>query len=698
MKKSLIVLQDGYKECGAASLLSIVKYYHGNVSISKLIDLTHTDHNGTNFYHLKSAANEIGLDGVGYHVDDIDMLRHINKPFICQLVHSNYEHFIVVYKIRKKDIIVMDPASGERKIIIHDFQKLWTGYIMIFSPRKKLMIYQDKKYLNDMIIDTLKKNKAIVFDILLLSIIFMLVSFIITLYFQIVLDYILDTTHNNLLIITFFFFIVALVKAISSFFRNELFIFLNQKIDCSLLLNTFRKILLLPYNYYKNRTTGEIISRVNDLIVTKNLIDKIVLAVCLDLLIFITFSIILLLRNKIMSFFLMLIILMYILIFYLFQPRLKKEIEISQINSAKVNSYLVEMISGYETIKNMHLESIVNRRMEDIYLKALYDQFRYDTTSNLEMFLKDIISYIGILLLQFIGFYFVMNHKMSFSNFLTFTFLANYVLDPVKNMLDLNKEYYFTKNSLKRANHLFEVEEENFEKGEKRLLKGNIIVQHLSFYYREEQKVLEDVCFRLKSGEKMVILGSSGSGKSTIFKILLKYYTIGRNLIYLDNMDLNDYTVSNIREQISCISQNEILFHDTIRNNIVFGRNIIEEEFNRITEITYINQFVQSLFLGYDTELEENGLNLSGGQKQRIILARMLLSKSPIMLIDEGLNAIDVNLERKILKNIFSNFIDKTFIVVSHRKENIDLFQHVIELNNGRIKYLSHQKGDEIYD
>ena len=685
MKKSLIVLQDGYKECGSACLLSIIRYYHGNISMSRLVELTNTTAEGTNFYNLKLAASSLGLDSVGYQVDDIDSLREIHQPFICQIIFCQREHFVVVYGFHKNKIIIMDPSIGERIMNIDEFKTYWTGYIMIFSPVKKLIQYKDEKYLNQIICQVLKKNKRIVFDIILLAIIFMFVSFVYTLYFEVMLDKVIYTTSYYLLVITFFFTILLLVKCISNFFRNELLIMLNQKLDCSILLDTFQRILLLPYNYYKNRTTGEIVSRINDLVYVKNVFNKIILTVCLDFIILISFSIIIMIRYFQLFLFLMLIILIYVILFYVFRSKLKKCTEISQEDSAKLNSYLIETISGYETIKNIHLESIVNSQLNHLYITSLHHHFIYENFSNLELFLKDIISYLGLLLIQFLGFSLVMKGTMSIGTLLTFTFLANYVLDPIRNILDLNREYFYVANSIKRANHLFEVNGENFDKHTHYSLDGEIIAKRLFFGYRNGENILDDVSFHIEKGEKVMIIGSSGSGKSTILKLFLKYYLPKRDTIYFGDMDINDFSISNVRDNISCMFHNEIIYNDTIRNNIVFHREVSDDEFQEVVHLTCVDDIVKTMFLGYDTRLEENGSNLSGGQRQRIILARMLLKPGQIILIDEGLNAMDVNLERKILKNLFYKYHDKTIIIVSHRMENLDLFDHFIKFSSGHI-------------
>ena len=685
MKKSLIVLQDGYKECGSACLLSIIRYYHGNISMSRLVELTNTTMEGTNFYNLKIAASSLGLDSAGYQVEDINFLKEINKPFICQFIYCNREHFVVVYGLRRNKVVVMDPSVGERIINIDEFKECWTGYIMIFSPVKKLIQYKENKYLNQIICRVLNQNKRIVFDIILLAVIFMVVSFIYTLYFEVMLDKVIYTTSYHLLIVTFFFTILLLVKCVTSFFRNELLIILNQKLDCSILLDTFQKILLLPYNYYKNRTTGEIVSRINDLIYVKNVLNKIILTVCLDFIILISFSVVIMIRYFQLFIFLMLIILIYVVLFYVFRSRLKRCTEISQEDSAKLNSYLIETISGYETVKNIHLESIVKSRLDHLYITSLHHHFIYENFGNLELFLKDLISYLGLLLIQFLGFSLVMKGSMSIGTLLTFTFLSNYVLDPVRNILDLNKEYFYIVNSIKRVNHLFEVDDEDFNKNTHYSVNRDISVKNLFFGYRDEENILNDVSFHINYGEKVMIVGSSGSGKSTILKLFLKYYLPKRDVIYFGDTDINDFSISNVREEVSCMFHNEIIYNDTIKNNIIFNRKVSDAEFQDIVRITCVDDIVKTMFLGYDTRLEENGCNLSGGQRQRIILARMLLKPSNMILIDEGLNAMDVNLERKILKNLFYKYRNKTIIIVSHRVENLDLFDHFIRLSSGHV-------------
>lgn len=211
-------------------------------------------------------------------------------------------------------------------------------------------------------------------------------------------------------------------------------------------------------------------------------------------------------------------------------------------------------------------------------------------------------------------------------------------------------------------------------------IKGNIKIKNLSLELNNKN-IINNLNLNITEGQKLMIIGKSGSGKSTLFKILMKYYKINRNQIYINDIDYNDYKTSN---GIKYISQQEILFTDTLYNNVNLDNDDLDK-FLEIARICKLDEIIKEENTGYNMLIEENGFNISGGQKQRIILARALMQQFNILLIDEGLNQVDINLERKILKNMFKRFKDKTIIVISHRLENMDLFDQVVELNDGKI-------------
>lgn len=375
---------------------------------------------------------------------------------------------------------------------------------------------------------------------------------------------------------------------------------------------------------------------------------------------------------------------------------IKKYTNINQENNAKINSQMVELINGFETIKNLSLENIMYQNFSELYTKSLHDVYIYDNINNYEFIIKELITYLTLLLTEFIGFYFVLHNTLTIGEIIIFTSLTPYFMSPIRSVIDLSKEYFYAINSLKRANNLLEIKSDDLNTKTTFTLNGNINIKNLSFSYNNYDKVLKGININIAKGDKILILGNSGSGKSTIIKILSKYYTPRRDSIYIDGTDINDISISNLKDNITTISQEEIIFNDTIKNNIILNRKISDNKFIKICRELCIDEFVKNSPMGYNTKLEENGQNISGGQRQRIILARALLKNSNILLIDEGLNAIDINLERKILKTIFEKYQDKTIIIVSHRLENMDLYKKVINLKDGKIDKIANlpKEGD----
>ena len=271
--------------------------------------------------------------------------------------------------------------------------------------------------------------------------------------------------------------------------------------------------------------------------------------------------------------------------------------------------------------------------------------------------------------------------NMTIGSLLTFNALLSYFLDPIRNIIDLDSNIKESKNAIKRISQI--VNRENKNGIINKQLIGDIEFKHLTYSFNDRDIILNNTNLKINSGSKVMVIGKSGSGKSTMFKILLKYYSVSNNKVFINGIDINNLTFDSIDQSIVYVGQNEILFNDTVYNNINIANND-QNKFLRISKMCYIDEVVNN-DLGYNTIIEENGFNLSGGQRQRIMLARALLMQFNILIIDEALNQVDLNLERKILKNIFEYYKDKTIIFISHRTDNIDLFDKLVEVFEGKI-------------
>ena len=684
--KKITVIQNGIKECGAACLLSIIKYYGGNVSLERLVELTHTTKEGTNFYDIKEAAKEIGLNSKGYKIDDIEKLIEIEKPFISQIVKNNYSHFVVIYKIKNNKITIMDPANGMMMMTINEFEKIWTGNILILEPYKKLPIYNEDNYIFFLIKDIIHNNKKIIFNLFSLTTITTLFTCIYSYYFKTIIDYVINTNKLNLLIITIIFLLICFIKTFTEYLRNNLLLYLNQKLDLSIITKTTDKIISLPYSYYKNKTTGEMISRINDLFYIKNVISKIIITIFLDLILSISTIIILFRINKVMTLYLFVIVILYLVVFMIFRPIIKNMTNITQEDNAKINSLLVESISSYETIKGLNLEKLFQRKINKLYLSSINNNLNFSKIMNIQDLFNNLIEGIILLFIIYLGSTFIMDKSMTIGSLITYNSLIYYFITPTRTFLEMYKDFFYAKNSIKRINNILNYKYETLDKSTNLSIEGDIILKKIKFSYNNKKEVIKDISVTIKNKEKILILGPSGSGKSTLLKLIYKYYDIERDKIYLNNYDINDFSLKDIREKITYISQNELLYNDTIRNNITLERKIDEQTFIKVCHMVYVDDIIKDKTLSYNYMVEENGANLSGGQRQRIILARALLKESKILLIDEALNEIDIKLELKILKNIFDYCKDKTIIIVSHRLDNINIYDKVISIDKGTIK------------
>lgn len=683
MKKRLIVLQDGYKECGSAALLSILRYYGGNAPISKILELTSTTKEGTTFYNLKNAAKNLGLLAKAYKLDNISYLKEINSPSICQIKVKNYLHFVVVYKVKKNYVEIMDPAKGDIIMVLDEFLKRWTNNVMIFEPKQKLINYKEEKVINNIIIKLIDNNKKLYLIVILISLIYTLTTCIYSYYMKLSIDKVIEGSISNLKLITIIFTSVIIIKNLSNYLRNNLLVFINEKMDFSILNEIYQKILLLPYNYFYNHNTGDIIARITDSSKIKDIINKITITLILDGFIFITSSFILLSINSLLFKVLIVNIIVYLIILMIFRPITKDYTIKIQEDNAILSTFLVETISSFETIKGISLEPIMTTKLEKLAINNIINKSKFIKLLHLQTFLKDITKSICMILIMYLGIKEVLNQNLTLTNFITFNAVLIYFLDPIRNIIDLNEDYFYLKNAIKRVNSMFVTKSINLKEKDNLIINGNINIKNLTYSFNNINPVLNNINLTISNNEKILIMGPSGSGKSTLLKTLMKYYQIKRNVITINDIDINDISQNTIKNNIIYISQNELIYTDTIRNNICLNRQVDETKFLNICKICQVDKVVENLFLGYATVLEENGHNLSGGQRQRIVLARSLINDANILLIDEGLNQLDINLERKILKELFK--LNKTIIVVSHRIDNMDLYNKVVKIKNNEI-------------
>lgn len=681
--------QSDLKDCGVSCLLMILRYYGGGVSKEYLRNLTNTTKDGTTAYSIIEASKILGFTSYGVK-GNIELIKEKELPCIAHVViNKNYQHFIVIYKIdkKKKYLLIADPAKKEiSKINFNDFNKISTNQYILLEPRKKLMYIKKNTVLNSIFTNFVLNNLKNILTLLIFSIIITVFNIISSFQLKIIMEYVINYQNlNNLVFIGFTFFWIILIKELSNYFRNNLINNINHNLDKTLFTNVYNHILSLPYLYYKNRTTGEIISRIEDISCIRNVISKLLVTLFLDLILAIFTLIALFYLNIKLTSILLISILFIFITILIFRKPLEKKINNSKVESANLNSFLVETIGGIETIKNQNIEDYIKKNFLLKYCKYNKINYSYNKLFILEQLFKDIIDQIGILCIVIVGSILVINNNLEIPTLITYITLTSYLLNPIKNIIDIDLSYKEAKSSLNRIKELYEIEEEKNStyKNTSKHLTGNIKTKNLIYSYNNKDYQLKNINLDINQGDKVLIYGGSGSGKSTLAKILSKQLEIKNKQLFYDDKDINNYCLSDIKNQICYISQQETLFTDSIYQNIVLNKNIDYDSFLETTKSCKVDEFVSNYNLAYDTLLEENGFNISGGQRQRIILARSLLKNANIYILDESLNEVDVIKEREILKELFNKYKNKTFIVVSHRFHNQDLFNKKYKIEQG---------------
>ncbi len=682
LRKFPFVRQEGIMDCGAASLLMIIKYYKGQMSLGYVREITQTSQKGTTAFHIIKAASEIGFKAKGIRCEKSDLLK-IKTPAIAHVtIAKSYQHYVVIYQIRKNDIIIADPASKIKKLNWAEFLLIWNNIIIVLTPRKQLPKFKDQQAITiSNIFSLIEREIKYLIPLALLTTLFSIAN---TYYFKFIIDALIANNYPNYLFLIFVCFVfINLLYLIANFFKNKILIFIKMKIDSAISLHTFQNIISLPYKYYCSYATGEIVSRIHDLQVVKNMIATVLFVLFIDLPITLCALFFLYLLSSQLFYITIFLFIFFLGLILIYRSSYRRYINLMQEEKASVNTYAVELISNYETIKGLGVEKSSYQKLAVKQNKLLLSTKQFDDLQNSQNILKKFISSFSFLILIYYGALLIMDEKLTIGALLTFNTLFFYFIDPIKSLIEFDVDYQEMKNALRRISELFcKSKQSGYVK---KPLKGNIIIKNLSYSYDDLSLVLKKINLNIKPGEKIIIHGASGSGKSTLLKILKKYYQIPRFKVFYEGIDINDYEEGFLAKNITFVSQKEKLFNDTLLNNLKI-KTKSHKKIKQLIKWCQIDKFLDHE-LGVNMIIEENSHNISGGQRQRIALARALLSSNKVVLIDEGFSEMDVSLEKIILKKIFHHFADTTFIIISHRLNNRNLFDHVYYCQGGNLNY-----------
>ena len=729
------VRQHDTTDCAAACLAMVCLHYKKEVTITRLRDMMGTDLKGTNLVGLQKAANELGFTTAAVRVDRENFLSDFSLPCIAQVItDQGLAHFVVVFKkttikdegarrkhmlqdaeTRKEEekkgkkhkckdyVIIGDPGTELKKISLDEFYKNFTGVLLLLNPTSefkggKLGGKDGKdgksgKYgMMKRYIDLLLPQKKLFFYAILSSVITTILGIASSMFNKILMDEVLPYGLNNLLVtLILVFSVVSITSTLIGFVRQWVLIHLSIKIDIPLMLGYFGHIFNLPMKFFATRKTGDITTRYSDADTIKSIFTSIALSLVMDISMAVITGIILFRMNAMLFSISLFMALVSILLVLVYKQPYKRINEESMAQSAALNSQMIESLRGIETVKCNANEQTELDNLEREYMKSLKISLRSSRISTTQGLISSFISTGFSMLTTYVGISQVLNGEMTLGGFMAFSTLSSYFTSPLSNLIGLQMQIQEASISMKRLTEIMDYPAENetaegMEQSEMEKVEGDIEFKDVTFRYGNRAPALDHVSFTIPAGKKVALVGSSGSGKSTITKLLLKYYDPEDGEIDVNGVNLAEYSSHSVRRAIAYVPQNVELFSKTIYDNIRISRmDATLDEVKEAAKKADAHEFIRHLPLQYNTYLEEAGNGLSGGEKQRIALARAFLKDSNLYILDESTSNLDFATETLIFNMIYEQLADRSMLIVAHRLSTIRDCDLILVMDHGKI-------------
>ncbi len=692
MKKIVKIKQADQSDCGAACIASIAAHFNLLIPISRIRQFASTDKKGTNVLGLIDAANKIGFLAKGAK-GQLESLTKVPLPTIAQVrVKNDLLHFVVIYKVQRNTILIMDPIDGEQhKLLIPDFERKWTSILILMLPDEGFKTGNLKHSKILRFWELIKPHWVNMLQAIIGAIIYSLLGLSASIYIQKLLDIVIPEGNARLLnLLSMLMILILCMQLFIGVFKSILGLKTGQQIDAKLILGYYKHVLKLPQTFFDSMRVGEIISRINDAVKIRLFINDVAINIIVNaLIIFFSIGLMLLFYSK-LALIIIAILPIYILIFWISNHINKKWQRTLMENNADLEANLVESLRASGTIKRFGIEAYDNLKTESRFV-ALLKSIYASTILSIRIGTSfELTTRIFTIIILWVGSYFVISRELSAGELLSFYSLIGYFTGPAASLISANKNI---QEALIAADRLFEIidlESENSNDNCIQLtsdLVGDINFQNVSFRYGSRTKVFENLCITIKKGEITAVIGESGSGKSTLLSLLQNLYPLNQGSISIGNINLQNISNKSLREKVAVVPQQIDLFGGTIIENIALGD--FEPDINRLLNISQklgIHEFVEKMPFNYNTILHEQGTNLSGGQKQRIAIARAFYRNPDILILDEATSSLDTlseHLVQEALKTFKEN--GKTIILITHRLTSIKNADTIIFLKNGTL-------------
>jgi ATP-binding cassette, subfamily B, bacterial len=686
-----VLYQLSTMECGAACLAMILSYYGRKTSVAECRTYCSPGRDGVSARTIAMAARNYGLRVKAYAIEDPADFKYINFPFIA---HWEFRHFIIVESWSPKRVQVVDPASGRRQITTEEFDKGFTGVVLLCEPgvnfltKPKAEASQWISYLQSML--RIRGVRPALILVLCISLALQLLGLALPLFTKILVDSVLPFQITSVMsIIGIGMIVLVATQTLIAYLRSIFLIYLRGKIDSQLMLGFFEHLLALPFEYFQQRSSGDLLLRLNSNSMIRETLTNQTVSMLLDSSFVIVYLCILWLSAPLFAMVVLGIGLIQLSILLLTHRRMYQLTDRDLSAKAEEQSYLVEAMKSMVMLKASGSEARAFDHWSNLFFKQLNVSLKRSHLSALIETSLGMLRIASPLLLLWIGAMQVFDGRMSLGMMLALNSLAISFLTPLTMLVSSGQQLQMVKAQLDRISDVLEAEPEQSLNGNDIYLTdrltGSIEVRNLSFRYNPESPlVLNNISFNVLPGEKVALVGPTGSGKSTLAMILLGLYKPTSGNIFYDGLPLEKINHQVLRRQFGVVLQESFLFTGSIRQNMSMGNpNMSIEEVIRAAKLANMHKEIEQMPLGYETLVAEGATTLSGGQRQRLSIARAIAHDPVILVLDEATSHLDTKTESEVDANL--NSLSCTRIVIAHRLSTIKNADQILVLDNGEI-------------
>jgi HlyB family type I secretion system ABC transporter len=700
--------QQSAADCGAACLVMIGRYWGKPFKINRVREMAVISRDGSSLKTLATAAENLGFNSRPVKAS-LDQLAKQRLPVIA---HWKGNHYVVIYEITAKQVIVGDPAIGQRRLTPAEFNKDWTGYGLLLEPTLALtQVAKEQSGTFWQLLDLLKPHRVVIGEIFVASIVLQIFGLISPIFTQLILDRaIIHKSADSLTTFSIGLVIMSVFQIAMSALRQYLIYMTAIRIDTAMIVGFIRHAFSLPLSYFDTRQVGDITSRMEENHKIRSFITGETLGIILDILSVFVYVVLMYVYSWKMASLVMVTIPPFIILSLASTPFLKKISREVFSATAEENSYLIEALTGVRTVKSMAVEKSVRWRWEELLNHEIKQRYRSKmlgislgvVSSGLDSFSRVALLWLGASL--------VISGEFSIGQLFAFNILAANVISPFKRLAGFWNEFQEVTIAIERICDVIEAPpEEDLHLGNRQRLgklRGQVVFDRVTFRYNPhtETNTLENLSFAIQPGQKVALVGRSGSGKTTISKLLLGLYTSTAGKILIDGKDITSIALHSLRAQIGVVDQNTFLFSGSIYENIALGQpNITQKEVQQAAFLAGADEFINRMPMGYETQIGEGGGMLSGGQRQRLAIARALVGNPRLLIFDEATSSLDTESERLIQKNLETICQGRSTLIIAHRLSTVQNADLILVLDQGLLvesgshRELMAQRGQYFY-